>query len=194
MKNSSIVITFAILLLLFISSCSHTAKENPDKTAGSQTDLSSEFLGQESSPDQQTIPIKKRHTFKEISEVITDSTANSWLDYKSNSLWLHFMNEGILDVEYSHECWLSYPYKIENNQIIVYWDNQIDSKYNFDIVKAIHEIDKKYIGKPFMTLELVNDTTLQANYLLKHIAQKINQSSIEKRTFFPDHFTMSQHF
>ena len=40
---------------------------------------------------------------------------------------------------------------------MVFWDNNIDTKYNFNIVKTINNIDKNYIGKPFMILELLVD-------------------------------------
>lgn len=84
-----------------------------------------------------------------------------------------------------------FPYKLEGSKIIVYWDKYIDTKYDFDIVKAINKINKKYIGKPFMTLELVNDTTFKATYLLKELIKNINNSSKE-RTFFPDKFIVIQ--
>jgi hypothetical protein len=86
-----------------------------------------------------------------------------------------------------------YPLKTEKDKIIIYWDNFIDSKYDFDIVKAINKIDKKYLGKPFMILELLNDTTLKATYPIPELIRKINSSSKE-RTFFPDKFIVSQEF
>ena len=86
-----------------------------------------------------------------------------------------------------------YPFKTDNNKIIVYWDNFIDTKYDFDIVKAIDKVDKKYIGKPFMILEFVNDTTLKATYPIPELIRKINSVSKE-RTFFPDKFVVSQDF
>jgi hypothetical protein len=64
-----------------------------------------------------------------------------------------------LAISYSPECWFRFPYKLDENKIIVYWDNFIDTKYEFDIVKAMNKTDKKYLGKAFMSLELANDTT-----------------------------------
>ena len=84
-----------------------------------------------------------------------------------------------------------YPYKLDGNKIVVYWDNNIDTKYDFDIVKAVNNTDKKYIGKPFMILELKNDTTLRATYPLKDLILKLNNSSKE-RTFFPDTYIIAQ--
>lgn len=84
-----------------------------------------------------------------------------------------------------------FPYRFDQNKIIVYWADFIDTKYDFDIVKVITKIDKKYIGKPFMILKLVNDTTLKATYPLKNLIRKINSSSKE-RVFFPDKYVIAQ--
>jgi hypothetical protein len=137
--------------------------------------------------------VTKRLSFKSVSDIVADSSYGVWVEKhdSSFSLALHFQDKDILAVSYSPECWLMFPYKLESNKIVVYWDNNIDTKYDFDIVKAINKTDKKYIGKPFMTLELINDTTLKANYLMKELISKINSSSRE-RTFFPDKYTVVQ--
>lgn len=137
--------------------------------------------------------ITKRVSFKDVSEIITDSSSSTWVELQdsSASLALHFDNKDTLDVSYSAECWLMYPYKLDGNQIVVYWDNNIDTKYNFDIVKAINKPDKQLIGKPFMILELINDTTFKATYPMKDLIRKINSSSKE-RTFFPTKYVIAQ--
>ena len=137
----------------------------------------------------------KRQRYSSISQVVNDSTYSTWvkLDGEAASLALHFMYNDTLAVSYSSECWLMYPYKIENDKIVVYWETIIDSKYNFDIVKAVNNTDKKLVGKPFMILELENDTTFKATYLLKNLIRKINSSSSE-RTFFPDRYMLVQDY
>jgi len=90
---------------------------------------------------------------------------------------------------YSPECLLVFPYKQETNKLIIYWDKNIDTKYEFDIVKAVNKIDKKFIGRPFMVLELENDTTLKATYLMPDLIRLINGSNKE-RTFFPNKFNL----
>ena len=84
-----------------------------------------------------------------------------------------------------------FPYKLDGKKIIVYWDENVDTKYDFDIVKVMKKVDKKYLGKAFMTLELINDTTLRSTYLLEDLVRKINASSKE-RTFFPAKFNLVQ--
>ncbi|RDC63550.1 hypothetical protein [Adhaeribacter pallidiroseus] len=138
-----------------------------------------------------------RITFTSINQVVQSKKFNAWVELKDStaSLALHFdsSNQDTLSMSYSPECWLFYPFKVEDNQIILYWDNLIDSKYDFDIVKAINKTDKRFIGKPFMTLELINDTTLKATYLIPDLIKKINNSSKE-RILFPEKFTLSQEF
>lgn len=157
----------------------------------------SKFQAQLDSIDKATtdkqIQVAKRLSFKSISEVTDDNSFGVWVQkYDSSfSLALHFQYKDTLAVSYSPECWLMFPYKLDSNKIVVYWDNNIDTKYDFDLVKAINKTDKKYIGRPFMVLELVNDTTFNATYLLKDLIRKINSSSKES-TFFPDRFNVVQ--
>ena len=129
--------------------------------------------------------------YKNVADIIADTSYSTWVELKDSSvsLAIHFMEKDTLSISYSPECWLMYPYKLDNNKIIVFWDNNINTKYTFDIVKAINKTDKKYIGKTFMVLELLNDTTLKATYPIPALIRKINSSSKE-RTFFPDKFTL----
>jgi hypothetical protein len=135
----------------------------------------------------------KRLSFKNVSEIVADSSYSTWVNLQdsSASLALHFQYKDTLAVSYSPECWLMYPYKLDGNKIVVYWDNNIDTKYDFDIVKAINKTDKKYLGQPFMILKLENDTTFRATYPLKELIRKINSSSKE-RMFFPDKYEIAQ--
>ncbi len=135
----------------------------------------------------------KRLSFNAISEITSDSSSSIWVDKQDSSfsLALHFDEKDTIWASYSSECLLVFPYKQDTNKLIVYWDNNIDTKYDFDIVKAVNKIDKKLIGRPFMVLELENDTTLKATYLMPDLIRKINSSSKE-RTFFPDKFTLLQ--
>jgi hypothetical protein len=137
--------------------------------------------------------LPKRLAFKNISEIVADKSNSVWVEKQDSnfSLALHFQYKDTLAVSYSPECWLMYPYKIYRNKIIVYWDNNIDTKYDFDIIKAINKTDKKYIGKPFMVLELQNDTIIRATYLLKELIKKVNNSNKE-RTFFSNNFNLVQ--
>src|SRR5687768_3691837 len=98
-----------------------------------------------------------------MSEIIADSSYSTWVDKQDSSfsLALHFQEKDTVAFSYSPECWLLFPYKVDKNQLTVLWDNNIDTKYNFDIVKAVNKVDKKLIGRPFMVLELKNDTTLK---------------------------------
>lgn len=138
-------------------------------------------------------PITKRLSFQNVNEIVADSSYSTWVKLNGDtaSLALHFQYKDTLAVSYSPECWLIYPYKVDRGKIVVYWDNNIDTKYNFDIVKAINKTDKKLIGKPFMILELENDTTFKATYLMKDLIKRINSSSKE-RTFFPDKYVIAQ--
>ena len=142
--------------------------------------------------------VTERQSFKNIAAVVQDKESNAWVELKDGgaSLALHFNlhNDDTLEVSYSSECWLTYPYKFDEKKITVYWDNNIDTKYDFDIVKAINQTDRNYIGKPFMILELINDTTLKATYPIPTLIRKVNSSSAKSSKFFPDQFIVSKEF
>lgn len=140
---------------------------------------------------------KNRLRFTNVLEVVQDTSANAWVEFNKNSaslaLYFNLDLRGTLSVLFTTECWFYYPIKVENDKIIVYWDNYIDSKHDFDIVKAIKKIDKKYLGKPFMILELANDTTLNATYTIPEVVSVINNSS-NKRILFPSKFVVTNDY
>lgn len=135
---------------------------------------------------------EQRPSFKSIAEI--DDSYSTWVDVKGDtaSLALRFWDryKDTLLMSYSPECILMFPYTLDGNKMVVFWDDYIDTKYQFDIVKAIDKADKKLIGKPFMTLALINDSTLEATYIMTDLIKQINASSKE-RTFFPKRFTIA---
>lgn len=138
-----------------------------------------------------------KSTYKNLVEVVLDEKSKAWVEIQDGtcSLSLHFNLDckDTISVAYSPECWLYFPFKIKDDKIIAYWANCIESKYEFDIVVAMNKIDKKYFGKPFMILTLINDTTLLATYPHPELIKMLN-SLKQKRTFFPDKFIVSQEF
>ena len=174
-----------LVILVLLVSCKRkkTIPENKTAISTSKTD---------------TIETQKKISFKRVSEIVQDESYSTWVSIKaqdsSASLALHFQHQDYKDtlaVSYSPECWLMFPYKIENEKIIVYWDKNIDTKYNFEIVKAINKTSDEYIGKPFMILELANDTTFKATYPIEELIEKINRSS-KVRTFFTPEYKIAQ--
>lgn len=93
--------------------------------------------------DQQRSTAKKQ-SYNSVSEIIADTSYSTWVEKKDScaSLALHFMEKNILSISYSPECCLMYPYKLDHNKIMVSWDDMIDSKYDFEIVKTIKKTDK----------------------------------------------------
>ena len=138
-------------------------------------------------------------SFKHISDVIDYAKPGTWINIQDSSsscaLFFNINGSGsdTIDIEYSPECWLSFPYKVSAQKIIVFWDKIIDTKYEFNIVKSVNSIEKKYKGKPFMILQLINDTTLQATYPIPEIIKRLN-SSDKDRLLFPDNYVFTQTF
>lgn len=184
---------YILTIILALSSCNQGGSTKNEQ----KTDTLATKVIADTTETSKKETAKLRLGYKNIMEVVQDKKSYAWVELKdsSASLALHFdyIYKDTLSVLYSAECWLFYPFKTFSDKIIVYWDNIIDSKYSFDIVKAINKVDKKYRGKPFMILELVNDTTLKATYPIPDLIRKINSSS-KKRTFFPDKYVVSQDF
>lgn len=134
--------------------------------------------------------------FRSIKDVVDYDKAGVWANISENNkisceLFFKYSGEDTLSVEYSPECWVYFPFIYDAEKITVYWEYYLDTKYEFDIVKTIKKIDKKYKGKPFMTLRLINDTTLQATYNTPEIRNKLNSADTSK-LMFADQYTFKK--
>lgn len=178
---------FISAITIFLTACNQKGSTNDS------SNISDTLHTRQLNDSAQQGQISKMLVFKNVSEIVADSSYSTWVMFKdsTSSLALHFQYKDTLAVSYSPECWLMFPYKLDGNKIVVYWDKNIDTKYDFDIVKAINKTDKKFIGQPFMILELENDSTLKATYPIKELIRKINSSSKE-RVFFPDKYEIAQ--
>lgn len=185
MKPAWLIIMLFCFTVACIQSASNKTNQPADTTLPKVQDKTP--LTKEDSEE------KKRISFTHITEITADSSASVWVKKQDSSfsLALHFRYKDTLVISYSLECYLMYPYKLDADKIIVYWDNNIDTKYDFDIVKAVNSVPAKNTGKPFMVLELINDSTLKAIYPDKELIRKINKVN-KKRRFFPDTFTIVQ--
>jgi hypothetical protein len=181
---------YILLVLLLVVACKEKSSTNADNN---KPDIASSTMPLNKTNSDVVENVTKSVSFNDISEIIAESSSSIWVEKQDSifSLALHFQYKDTLAVSYSPECWLMFPYKLDGKKIIVYWDENVDTKYDFDIVKAMKKVDKKHLGKAFMTLELVNDTTLRSTYLLEDLVRKINASSKE-RTFFPAKFNLVQ--
>lgn len=90
-------------------------------------------------------------------------------------------------IEYYPECWGDYPIKLENNVIKAFWNDNLDTKYEFDIVKVVHN-NRTEIGTPFLSFSLNSDSTLNVFYLNKSLVNKINMANKNKH-FLPTELT-----
>jgi hypothetical protein len=180
-------IVFLVIAAMVLIAC------NQPSSAGSKGKQGDTTREEKASGSATQGDVAERLSFKTIAEIVAESSSSIWVDKQDSnfSLALHFQYRDTLAISYSPECWLLFPYKLYGNKLEVYWDENIDSKYNFDIVKAIRKIDRKYIGKPFMILSLANDTTLKASYPLPELVQAISTAN-NQDTFFPAKFNLVQ--
>lgn len=183
--------SFSLLSLsLFLFACSHQPpKEIPHQIVIGGNDSARASETKTPSTSQTFV-----NHFKSINEVVNDKQAIAWKTGKdSASCALHFNmgNQKLLSVEYSPECWIMFPLKTAGDSIVVYWSYLIDSKLDLPIVTAVKQVNKKYKDQIFMTLKLINDSTLSAHYPNAEIRKQLNASD-KKRILFPDRYTASK--
>ncbi len=184
----AIKVIFSSVLLFILTSCEEKNSAKTFVSAVKENTYDSLIDDKTDHP----IKVEGRFSFKSVNEII-GGPQSSWINMtgRGPSLALHFMYKDTLAICYSPECWLMYPCKREENRIVVLWDDMIDTKYPFDIVKAAGKISKSYIGKPFIILELTNDTTLHANYPIRSLIKELNNSNKE-RIFFPANYHLAK--
>ncbi|WP_395056910.1 hypothetical protein [Flavobacterium sp.] len=127
--------------------------------------------------------------FKNIIDVVNDKKSTPWVksenDFASCILYFNLENLEILAIQFTPECWAYFPIEIKKNKIIVYWDVNIDTKYNFDIVKTMNKIDESLKGKPFIILELRDGKMLKASYEIEKLREELNNG---KENYFANEF------
>uniref|UniRef100_UPI00404A7F1D hypothetical protein n=1 Tax=Flavobacterium sp. TaxID=239 RepID=UPI00404A7F1D len=170
---------YAFIIFFGLIACKHHSSTDIIATK-------SDTLNSNATMIDEQISKNERFSIKNLSDIISNRSV--WAEKKDGrfSLAFYFQDKDTISVLYSFECWLMFPYKIDDDKITIFWDINTDSKYdNFDVLVAMNKIEKKYIGQPFMFLEMENDTTLRATYLIKEMISEINKSSKE-RTLFPE--------
>jgi hypothetical protein len=166
---------FLLFLLLF--SCG----QNANRQSKQPSDTGKTF---------QADTLQERQTrFLSVGQVVSDTTPTYWGNFTGNySSVLHFNldNKDTLFIEYYGQCWYAYPIKIDSNKIVVYWDDNMDCKFDIGFKKFNTKMTRPVKGKPFMYLTLRNDT-LFANYVHEDWIKEFNKKDSEL-TIFPDYF------
>ena len=181
---------FSLVTTLFISCTSRERElENQLKKLDGEIAVLDSAMGEvvDSLKTLSLNPLK----FNNISEVVHDKHSTTWvkIEKDSPSTWLHFnlYQPDTLQIEFTPECWASFPIIASKEKIVVYWDNNLDTKYDFPIVKEINKTEESFIGKPFIIFSLKNDSTLSANYIYPELIERLNRSEKE-RLLFPETF------
>ena len=124
------------------------------------------------------------YRYKNVNEIVNEKNGIQWA-YKNYhkhriSALLYFNLETCdnLSIEIGPVIfWLTLPIKIKDDKITVFWDDNVDYKYKTEMVKTFISVSKSHKGKPFMSLDLINDTTLSAIYYDSILVKKLNRLS-----------------
>ena len=181
-----------ILLLYFISLISCEERKTAQNLEEPEI-----IIPNEASQESPGIEETYKTSFSNVDEIINLNNYSTWINTEIKdsepSLRLIFnlykTSDKTLLIEYSSECYLMFPYDFLKSKIEVKFDTIIDTKYNFGIVQAMTETENKYFGKTFMILELMNDTTLKAQYPFPELIERFNESE-PNRVLFPKSFNL----
>jgi len=92
-----------------------------------------------------------------------------------------------ITIEFSPDCKAIFPMSSYNNVIDVYWQPQLISSKEYDIVKMIEKHKTHPSKTPFMRFRLKNDSTISVKYYNRDFQNRLN--SVDKqRILFPDNF------
>ena len=106
----------------------------------------------------------------------------------------NFQKYNELRIEFSPDCFVSFPIVVRDNRIETHWSPKIDSKKEYEIVKAIKNANSSYKNERFIVFYLKNDTTLIVEYRSPNLRNKLNAAS-KDRILFTDkyYFLRSNH-
>ena len=121
---------------------------------------------------------------KNINDVVNDSCYCIW---KNGIVEICFDRKRI-NYWYHGQCMFWYPVKIIDNKIIMYWAFNEDSVFNRGLKKTFGLKKVPKIGNPFLSLTLINDTTLKANYFYPEWVNKFNINEGKGDTLYPSIF------
>ena len=149
------------------------------------------ILGSCCSPiKKKTVKEKIQTKFLSIEEVIKEKNSNwAFSNCGVSSSILHFNLKTFnkLTIEFSPDCIAIFPMSSYNNVIDVYWQPQLISSKEYDIVKMIEKHKKHPSKTPFMRFRLRNDSTISVKYYNRDFQNRLN--SVDKqRILFPDNF------
>jgi len=128
--------------------------------------------------------------FKDLQGVIRNPC--HWMTSGESILHFNLYRTDELWFEFYPECWAAFPITVTDERIGVLWPpHSVDTKYDFDIVKAIRAISKKSSTGSFIELTLLNDSTLAATYPNKELMTSLAKFGCGDSTF-PDAYHVNK--
>jgi len=130
-------------------------------------------------------------SFKTIQSVVVNKGTCFWSNGPDNrsSVMLYFSSDtaDTLLLTFPKGCSYKFPYQTDKTGINVFWQPVMENMCDAGLSEVINVATKKYSGKSFMTLELVNDTLLKATYPFPELRDKLNALD-QKRILFPENY------
>ena len=136
---------------------------------------------------------------KTISDVVNNIDSSSWLfvsGKKEEQIWstiIHFNLDSPdkVGLEFNSECWAFFKLQQKDDTIKIIWPPDLDTKYQFNIIKEINKVPSDFNGRPFILLTLQNDTTLKAIYTDTILLKKLNNCE-KGRILLPDYYFLDK--
>lgn len=174
--------TYTILLSTILFSCGRVSENKQVETDTSQTVAT--IIHDTASP-------YRKLPYKSISEVIEPSDKiKVWHSENFDPQFFFSLAKDTLFILFNGQCSYGYPYKIKEDKIIAYWDFIEDCTHDISIKKTFGLKNHPVVGKPFMVIQLANDTTLKVDYLYPEWTKKFN--AVKDSQAFPDYLHMPE--
>ncbi len=163
----------AMFVLLIIPGCSRT-----EESAGNFPDTS---LSDQSDSLTERAPTAPRTVRSPLEQIIHDTAYTRW---NGEGTWSSpvFIDDS-LNYEYHGQCAYCYPVSIVGDEIVMYWDRNMDCVFDAMLDTTFGLKNHPLIGEPFARFRLVNDSTLSADYEYPEWVERYHRMATQwKRT------------
>ena len=117
-----------------------------------------------------------------------------WMTPESGYPNLYFSwSKDSVTIEFNGQCQYTFPVRLNDSSLILYWVLFEDCTHDIGVTQDYGLKSSPAIGKPFMSLNLTNDSTLVSKYFYPEWVQKVNVRYSGYK-YFPDKFMSSRYY
>jgi hypothetical protein len=124
-----------------------------------------------------------------IAKLLTDSCT---IGFYGGGVFHLCFNRDMVEFYFNPQCMYSYKTRLIGNQLFFYWSYDMDCTFDRGLRNTFGLKVTPQKGLPFAYFTLKNDTTLHVTYLYKEWVKRINETTSNGDTLFPQLFYIKQ--